>query len=279
MAAAIPSAKDPTTASSCRSGWAVVAAFGASTALLGLLFSLLAAPFVDLTLWLIFRRCASIAAALSLWLVARWQGRSVASYGLSAPSQGGKAVLSGLLLGALGLAVLLGAELALGACRIQITPDRLKLWRTVIGFLPAALLVSVLEELVFRGLILQHLLNCSKPLAVAVSSVLYSVVHLKTATLSPGLWLELGGLALLGAVLSLSYLRTGRLFAAVGMHTVMAYAARVNKLVIAFPNSPLNWLIGTNRLVNGIAGWLVLCGIAVVITRWSRPSDLRAPAR
>jgi membrane protease YdiL (CAAX protease family) len=244
--------------------------FGVLTFLISVALSLVVLPWLALSWWTIFRRCVSIGAAVSVWLCARLERRSLRSYGLSSARAGKSDLLFGLLLGlgTLGLMGILG--LASGACRIDVTPDRMKLWRTVIGFLPAAALVSVLEELVFRGLILQHLLAFSKPAAVAASSALYAVVHVKTLTLAT--WLELGGLLLLGGVLALSYLVTHQLYLAIGLHGVLAYGARINKLVIDIPETSLGWLVGTSRLVNGLAGWLAVLGIGGMILWWARRS-------
>ena len=246
--------------------------FGAWTLLISVALSLAVLPWVDLSWWKIFRRCVSIGAALSVWLCARFERRSLRSYGLPGVRAGKADLLFGLLLGlgTLGLMWLLG--LASGAYRIDVTPDRMRLWRTLIGFLPAAVLVSVLEELVFRGVILQRLLAFSKPVAVAASSALYAVVHLKTSDVTFATWLELGGLSLLGSVLALSYLATHQLALSIGLHGALAYGARINKLVIDIPQSPLSWLIGTSRLVNGLAGWLALLGIGGMILWWARRS-------
>ena len=257
--------------------------FGAGTVFISLTVSLLALPWCDLSWWIIFRRCVSIGAAVSLWLCLRADRRSLRSYGLpvgagltagGAIGGAGKRQLRfGLLLGTGTLGAMLLLGLATGACRIDITPDRLKLWRTVLGFLPAAVLVSVLEELVFRGLILQSLLAFSKPLAVAASSALYAIVHLKTPTPTMATWLELGGLFLLGSVLAFSYFRTRQLTLAIGLHAVLAYGARVNKLILDIPDSPVSWFIGTSRLVNGLAGWLALLVMGGMVWWWTQGSQ------
>jgi len=246
--------------------------FGVSTILISAVLSLAMLPWLHLSWWVVFRRCVSIGAALSVWLCAKLERRSLRSYGLPGVRAGKADLLFGLLLGlgTLGLMLLLG--LASGACRIDITPDQMKLWQILIGFLPAAVLVSVLEELVFRGVILQRLLAFSKPVAVVMSSALYAVVHLKNSALTLGTWLELGGLFLLGSVLALSYLVTHQLSLAIGVHGALAYGARINKLVIGIPETSLSWLVGTSRLVNGLAGWLALLGIGGMILWWARRS-------
>jgi membrane protease YdiL (CAAX protease family) len=221
---------------------------------------------VDLSWWRIFRRSVSIASALSLWFcITRLERRSIRSYGFAAGGAGKGEWGFGLLVGAAALAIMLGVGLATGMCRISITPDRVKLWRTLLGFVPAAALVGVLEELVFRGYLLQHLLAGSRTCAVLVISALYALVHLKSREWTFHTGMEMGGLFLLGTVLSFSYLRTRQLYLAAGLHAVLAYGARVNKLLIEFPDLSMSWLSGTSRLVNGLFGWLTLLGIGGMV--------------
>ena len=245
--------------------------FGLTTFLIAIALSLLALLWLELPWWSIFRRCVSIGAALSLWIwIRKVERRSFSSYGLGDPGAGKRQLLFGLSLGACTLAVMLGLGLAGGLSHMDITPDRTKLWRTVLGFVPAAALISVLEELVFRGYILQQLRPCSASAAVIASSALYAIVHLNTTTPTPSAWLELGGLFLLGGVLALSYLRTGQLYLAMGLHAVLAYGARVNKLLISFPDISISWLTGTSRLVNGVLGWAALLGMGAIMVVWTK---------
>lgn len=300
-AAGNPARPEPAPRETCRSAWWSVGRFGLSVLLISVTLSLLArlvdalipVPWSDLSWWRIVRRCVSVAAALSLWLcVRRFEGRSFRSYGLSAwrtgPAAAGarggagkRQLLLGVLVGLGTLGVMLGIGLASGACRVALTPDRARLWGTVLGFVPAAAVVSILEELVFRGMLLQHLLACSTPIAVIVSSALYAFVHLKAAAITFGTCRELGGLFLLGAVLSVSYLRTRQLYLAIGLHAVLAYGARVNKLLIEFADPALAWpwLVGTSRLVDGLMSWVALLGVGGLLVWWTRPPHAQAGSR
>lgn len=255
-------------------GIRLLAQFGLCVLLLSGLLSLAIVPLVKL-LWVqALRRCVSVAAVISLWLfIAQIQHRSLRSYGLSLDREGRRQVAVGLLLGCAALAIMLGIGLASGACRIDITPDTARLWCTVLGFLPAMLLVGLIEELVFRGFILQNLLAASRPFAMLVSSALYAVVHLKLTTLTLETWLELGGLFLLGGFLAACYVLTGRLSLAIGIHAVLAYGARVNKLFLQFTNPDLSWLVGTSRLINGLASWVALLVVGAMIVGWVKLSQ------
>ena len=252
--------------------------FGLCTGLISAALTLLIAPWIREPLWVIFRRCVSIGAAISLWLsVKHFERRSLRSYGFSGTGAGKRQLLFGVLLGLGTLGLLFGIGWASGTCRVAITPERSKLWWTVLSFIPAAAIVSILEELVFRGFLLQRLFAFSRPIAVTVSSALYAVVHLKTASLSVGVGLELIGLFLLGSVLSLSYLATNQLYLALGLHASFAYGARVNKLVVQFsPESPASWLMGTSRLVNGLLSWVLLLSVGGLFLWWIRSTRRRA---
>ncbi len=245
--------------------------FALSIVVVSLLLSWIVQFWVHLSLWKIFRRCVSIAAALMLWVFIRLvHGRSLRSFGLGAWREGKRQLLQGILLGCGVVLVLGGVYLVIGVCRISIHENHWHVGRTLVAFVPAAILIAVLEELVFRGYILQQLLASSRRLAVLGSSISYALVHLRPSMIWPGTALELIGLWILGLVLAASYLRTKQLYLAVGLHAALAYFARVNKLLVEFTNPSLQWLVGSNRLVNGVIAWFVLLGVGWVIARRTR---------
>ena len=254
----------------CGSAWWSVGRFGFSVILLTALFSLIAIPWVDLRWWRIVRRCASIAAACSLWwCIRRLERRRFADYGLRWSREARRMTLVGAVAGAGALGILLAVGLAAGVYDIALTPDRAKLWGTVLGFIPGAALVAVLEELVFRGYLLQHWLGCSRWLALVASSAVYAIVHIKTREFGGSLGMEITGLFVLGVVLALTVLWTHQLWLAIGLHAALAYGAQVNRLVIAIPNSSLTWLVGSNRLINGVAAWAALGLLAGIVWWWT----------
>lgn len=244
--------------------------FGLYTAVLSILLSLVVTPLVDISWFMVARRCVSIAAGASLlWCILRYDHKPFSSYGLTAFAAGQRFLWGGLLFGLAGLTIMLAIGLWSGACTIDIHPDPVRFWRTVIGFAPAALLLSVLEELVFRGFIMQHLFSVSRLFAVVTSSGLYAIVHLKQRSLTQEGWMELAGLFLFGVLLAFAYIQTGHLWLGIGLHAVLAYGARVNKLLVELDGS-MSWLVGTSRLVNGLSAWIALGAMGLFIWFWVR---------
>ncbi len=244
---------------SCRNGTAAALRFLAITVILSLVMSVAALSVVSLPWWKIFRRCVSVAAALSLFVcLYRIDRKKISWCGLTWGADSLREFRLGALLGLAALAALLCLGLWAEVCHIQPTSDQARLWRTVIGFIPAAVLVGILEELVFRGYLFQHLRACSTWSAVLLTSILYSVVHTKTLLWDEAVFRELIGLFLLGVSLSLSRLWTGHLWLAIGLHAVVAYGARVNKLLVPIIHETPDWLVGTSRLINGVACWGVI---------------------
>ena len=238
------------------------------------LLSVAVKPFVGMPLWNVFRRCVSVAAAITLWLTMRRSQRRhpFRVLGLGPWRPGWRTIVRGMLLG-LGAATLLeGLYLATGLSAIAIDPDRARIWRTVLTFLPTAVLVSVLEELVFRGYVLQQLLAFSQRTAVWASSIVYAAVHLRTTPAWPQSGFELVGLTVLGWLLARSVLHTKQLYLGIGLHAGFAYWARTSKLLVEMTTSPsLVWLVGGTRLINGVGAWILVAGIGWGICRFVKP--------
>jgi membrane protease YdiL (CAAX protease family) len=128
--------------------------------------------------------------------------------------------LIGFGLGALLMALILVAELALGGYRVvglawhdqSLQAISVLLAVTFLGFV----VVAFSEELVARGYILQNLAAAwGTPAAVMISSALFALGHL----LNPGASLiSTAGLFFAGLLLAASYLASGRLWMPVGLH-------------------------------------------------------------
>jgi membrane protease YdiL (CAAX protease family) len=108
----------------------------------------------------------------------------------------------------------------------------------------------------------------SRTFAVVGTNAVYALIHIRKMHGDLPTVLELGGLFLLGIVLSLAYFRTKHLGLPIGLHAALAYGIRVHKLLITPTHAYPPWLTGSGRLINGLMGWLVLAVIAVILLRW-----------
>ena len=244
--------------------------FTLSIAGLSLVLSWLCLPWVRLSWWMTFRRMVSISAGTML-LIFMWRvhKQSLRTLGFGSWREGKRRLLQGVLLGFGAVLAIGGVYLATGACQMTIPANQLRALRVVGGFFPIAIMIAVLEELIFRGYVLQKLLAYSTALGVTGSSAAYALVHLRPPFEWPGSAMQLTGLFILGCVLAWSYLRSRQLYLAVGLHAGFAYFAVANKLIVAFTApSSIRWLVGTSRLVDGVVGWVMLGGLAWSLSHW-----------
>lgn len=154
-------------------------------------------------------------------------------------------------------------------------------------------LVGCIEELFFRGFILQSLLkDLPTTFAVCITSMFYASLHFLKVKLivSPGIQPFVGfmvmyqflknfvgdfntilpslvGLFLVGVVLSYACLRTNSLYFSIGLHTGWVFLIKANSLFFDHVHRNSNWLFGDSNVVTGILGWILLI-ITLIIIRF-----------
>lgn len=115
----------------------------------------------------------------------------------------------GLLVMAVGLVMLLLTD------QVQITSYSFNAYEIVLSIL-LFVIVSLNEELLIRGYVLQNLmLSFNKYVALILSSALFSVMHLANPNVD---WVGILSLFLAGLLLGLCYLRTGSLWLPIALH-------------------------------------------------------------
>jgi membrane protease YdiL (CAAX protease family) len=197
-------------------------------------------------------------------------------------------VLGGFCLGFASLACV--AALALVARGRTLTPwqSAAQIVRVLLGAALVAVLVAVLEEILFRGALFGVLRKAMPwPGALALSSAVYSAVHFIQNADQTGALCWYSGLTLLmemfkhgpplvpafftlfvaGACLALAYQRKAALYFSIGLHAGWIFWLKSYKLVTqpAPGASPALW--GTDKLVDG---WLALVVLGVVFCVISR---------
>lgn len=287
---------------------------------LGVLFgaALLAPPLYHLGQWLAvetgwlpslasqpfhryLNRCLLIVALAGLWPITRaFRLRTASSLGLT----GGAERWRRLGLGwAVGFASLFAVALAL----VAVGGRGLNFSHTVPGLLTlvgkamlSAIVVALLEEVLFRGVIFGALRqSISLPAAIVGSAVIYAGLHFMARVEHPGPVAWSSGLALLprmmhgmiapenlfpagltltvgGAALALAYQRTGSLWFSLGLHAGWVFWLKVFKSVTVTGAQSGGAFWGTDKLLDGWFALAVMAGILVGVARspWLAPAAL-----
>lgn len=211
-----------------------------------------------------------------LWGAAHLEGIAFTDYGLSWNWSVLGSLGVGLLLGVAGLAVLFGVQQALGWLSWQ-HPVQMKaagshpitaLPKLLLPTLLLGLWVSITEELIFRGFLVNQLQqDFSAWMAGAIASLIFALLHLvwegkENIPQLPGLWL-------MGMVLVLArWVDGGSLGLACGLHAgwIWAIASLDAMEAIAYTERSSAWLTGLGgKPLAGVMGILFLLATGVVL--------------
>ncbi len=206
-------------------------------------------------------------APLLLWGVSRLENQPFSSYGLALTAKTGLSILLGLGISLVGLALVFALESHYRWVVWQ--PNKKQDLLACLGpLLLLALLVSGVEELVFRGFLVNQLLIMHPLWLAAIGvSLLFALLH--------GLWdgpsiaPQLPGLCLLGMVLVLARLTNGgNLGLAIGLHAGWVWGLTsmdVSQMLNYAEHRPL-WLTGLGgQPLAGALGIVLLLATAGVI--------------
>ncbi len=206
--------------------------------------------------------------------------------GLVAPYGQLKKLSGGLLVGFLSLAVLAGMALFFGNRIPAQSFNAHGMVATGFNIIVTAVVVSVLEEFLFRGGIFGGLRKFFYwPLALIISSLIYAFVHfLRRADFTgevgwqSGLVLlprMLGGFAdfqtlmpeflnltIAGLLLGLAYQRTGNLYFSMGLHAGWTCCLKTYGAFTAAAPHAATWFWGTDKMFDG---WLALVVLVLVL--------------
>lgn len=240
-------------------------------------------------------RCVYVLALVGLWpLLRALQAREWAAVGLVSPSGQGGRFLFGFGLGFLSLLLVAVGGLASGARVLNHDLELGLVLRSAGIALFSAMTVSVLEELLFRGVLYGRLRPATGEMtALLLSAGIYSIVHFfqrppppvvihaasgfetlgqmlrgfaDMQALFPGFLTLLVG----GIVLAWLYQVSGTLYASMGLHAgwifwLKLYGAATREA----PGAPF-WLWGSGKLIDGWSALLGMCFCAVVVRGYAR---------
>ena len=229
-------------------------------------------------------RSLLLLALAALWPLMRSLGVGAArDVGLVNPKGNGRNFAAGLGLGLASLAGVTILVLVAGARQIN-GVDSAGLWTgKLLGAALTTAVVAVLEEILFRGAIFGALRKtCRWPAALALSSMIYALVHFFSKPQSPvevqwssGLvmltemlsgFVDVGQVApgfftltLAGAMLAVGYQRTGNLYFSIGLHAGWIFWLRGYSLLTRETAAGQGRFWGTGKLMDG---WLALAVLA-----------------
>ena len=203
--------------------------------------------------------------------------------------------LLGLLLAVLSILIYYGFGLITGAWIIHMDYDSAGvIILNIIEYALIACLIGVMEEIFFRGFLLQSFMeNMSVPVAVCVCSLIYSVLHFFRADVlvSTGFQPLVGfttmaqffkplffhlvkhlpaiiGLFLVGVVMSYAFIKTKSLFLSIGLHAGMVFMVKADTMFLSRMRKEHVLLFGgDSKLITGIIIWAFLICILMVIRR------------
>jgi membrane protease YdiL (CAAX protease family) len=218
-------------------------------------------------------------ALLCLWpLLRRGGARNWQDLGFVRQSRFAWQILRGFALGWASLAAVALLALACGARAFTPAHSAAEIIRHLLEATWAAVVVAILEELVFRGALFGLLRQAAPwPMAVALSSAVYAAVHFiqKAEMDQPVQWNS--GLALLwqmlshppplipafltlfvaGSILALTYQRTGALYFSIGLHAGWIFWLKSYRF-LTHATGPGRSFWGTDNLIDGWVSFLVL---------------------
>ena len=249
----------------------------------------------DQTFQRYFNRAILVAAVVLLWPLFRWLDiRSFADFQLRRNRRAARDAGVGFAAAFLLLLAMGGVSVACGIYELQEIIRWYKYWK-IPGTMTA---VSLLEEALFRGVILGLVMRSSTPLAAAVfSSALYSIVHFlkpQEVDLGPVHWLSgfqllpysfhqfaepllvLGGFTTLfaiGLVLAQTRLATRSLWLPIGLHAGWIAGNRVFN--ITFKQQEVVWPWFGPRIEIGLAplATVILTGLLLHLLLRRRAHD------
>ena len=235
-------------------------------------------------------------ALIGLWPLLKSLGTtSFHDIGLVNPSGQGKWLGAGFLVGFVSLGLVAAAAVAGGARHLSQDFTRLQLGERLLSAALTAVVVAVLEEVLFRGALFGSLRKVFHWIfALVVSSLIYAGAHFfgSAPTTAPVTWYAglallprmCGGLAdwqavipgffnltLAGALLALAYQRTGNLYCSIGLHCGWIFWLKLYGFVSFEVPGASTWWWGTGKMVNGWVALLVLAATFLIFEKLSAP--------
>jgi uncharacterized protein len=236
-------------------------------------------------------RSLLVLALIGLWPLVRNLGfHSLPEVGIVRPRGQWKKLGAGFVLGFVSLAIVAGISFAFHARHLNERSTGSEIFRRLLGAAATAIVIAILEEILFRGAIFGALRKVFHWIvALVLSSMIYAILHYLEGAKSPGAVTWLSGLevlpnmlrnlgnvhavipgffnlTLVGMLLAWAYQRTGNLYFSVGLHAGWIFWVKAYGIVSTMPPTADKWLWGSGRMaiVNGWVALPILFGTLLV---------------
>jgi len=247
----------------------------------------LLAMFLDFKFRRILSRCIMIGTFLLVVFFVRQQkikaGEFFQGMGLTITRASLLLYVKGFLLCSIFIAGIVFFQVIFGIRSEQMALQGIPLLLNSLKIIGAAVVVGIVEEIFFRGIVYRGLYNSGLPGAFLVSAFLYAIVHFfakggvfvdasptvidsfrvigsffnnfkEPAVIMPACV----GLLFFGFVLNSAYYHSGSLLFPMGIHAGAVFCLKFSKSVFAVNNDGATIALGTGILYDGVLGWAFL---------------------
>ncbi|MGC8829798.1 MAG: CPBP family intramembrane glutamic endopeptidase [Verrucomicrobiia bacterium] len=226
--------------------------------------------------------------------------KSLKELGLPPLKENWRKILYGFFFGFFTLLVPVIIAIGSGAANLNLNHSLTGILKHIINATLSAIMVAVLEEVLFRGGILGALRKIYDwNAAIVVSSVIYSIVHFfqRLDNISDIHWYSgFVGLAMMargfadfntlipgflnlfvaGAILGLFYKFTGNIYVSIGTHCGWIFWLKSYKFFAIIQFQSNKWIFGSEKIIDGWAAFFTLL-VAICVVVWVGRSKSKAP--
>lgn len=209
----------------------------------------------------ILSRTTTIILFLALiWFRKKIDRMSIVSLGLTRFYQRKRELFLGFIAGVLSLSLVVGTKVIYGVSTWSPKEFFLSDWLLSFYFLLSVFYIAFVEELFFRGYLLQSFVKeWGEKKAAILTSIFFSLTHFIRPIHDPFLLVpEMIGLFLVGYALSYAFIYTRSLYLPIGIHAGWVYVVKMQSSFVAPVPHDLHWLFGGERLVTGVVAWMFM---------------------
>ncbi|TGK49200.1 CPBP family intramembrane metalloprotease [Leptospira kanakyensis] len=209
----------------------------------------------------ILSRTTTVVLFISLiWFRKKIDKKSIQSLGLENFSINKHQLWIGFLAGILSLSLVVVVKIFFGVSTLA--PKTWELFDLIkcLYFLGAVFCIAFVEELFFRGYLLQSWIgDLGEKKAAVYTSLFFSLTHFIRPISDPMIFVsEFIGLFLVGYILSLAWIYTRKLYLSIGIHAGWVYVVKMQPYFVDSIPHDNHLVFGGERLVSGGISWMFM---------------------